>query len=312
LFRSKALTDYFFQIHAAVSAISFVVEPNLDTKQGFSLEWKQHPAVVPNPLEDEATFIRIASERLAPLLKPDRQQARELTIVSDDSPVTYVYPVSQFSQILNPDTSTELPALSRVLSLLGTDRFDWTLTAGYFNIHPRFTDKLLKTFPNSGQIITASPYANGFYKSSGVSGLLPGVYSHLASKFLERIQSASKHKTIQMREWRRGTVNVGDGWSYHAKGIWASLPRDASNQQSRTPCLTVIGSSNYTRRAYTHDLESNAVLFTQDGDLQRQLQEEITNLQKHTSIITAKDYDQEDRRPDWRQKLFAWVMADKL
>jgi CDP-diacylglycerol--glycerol-3-phosphate 3-phosphatidyltransferase len=113
LFRSKALTDYFFQIHAAVSAISFVVEPNLDTKQGFSLEWKQHPAVVPNPLEDEATFIRIASERLAPLLKPDRQQARELTIVSDDSPVTYVYPVSQFSQILNPDTSTELPASIR-------------------------------------------------------------------------------------------------------------------------------------------------------------------------------------------------------
>lgn len=312
LFKSRALTDYFFRIHEAVSGLSFAVEPRPDTKQGFELEWTQHPAYVPNPLEDAATFAQIATERLAPLLKPNRNEARELSIAADSAPVTYVYPVSQFSQILNPDTSTEMPALSRVLSLLGADRFDWTMTAGYFNVHPVFADKLLKTFPTQAQVITASPYANGFYKSKGVSGLLPGVYSHLARNFLDRVAAAGKADCVRMLEWRRGTVNVGDGWSYHAKGMWASLPREPTDEKSREPFVTVIGSSNYTRRAYTHDLESNAIVFTQDPDLQQQLGNEIAHLSEHAAPITAADYDAEDRRPDWRQKLFARIMADKL
>lgn len=301
VFKSQPLTDYFFDIHVAVSFLSYKVEPRPGTKAGFALVWPHSPNNIPQPTEDPATFVSIATKQLSKLLK-----YRTVTEFEDVPSATYVYPISQFTPVMSPDQSTEFPVISRVLSMLGSDKFNWTLTAGYFNVHPSFRAKLLETRPENATIITASPEANGFFKSKGVSGLLPAAYSLLAENFLKLVYAHNRQDRIHLLEWKNGTVNTPEGWSYHAKGLWVRAPGEKS------PFLTIVGSSNYTRRAYSHDLESNVVLFTRDVELQKRLAEEVDNLTVHTKEMSLQDYKSEDRKPDWRQKLFVRFMGDRL
>lgn len=313
LFQNKPLTDYFFKIFSTVSKLSYDLLPSAEPS-GFEMVW---PHYIPEPTSSPNEYILEATKMLSKVIRKHGQQDQpEITeisgkddlVESDASEYTYVYPISQFSQLLSPDTSTEFPVLSRVFSMLGSDHFNWTLTAGYFNIHPEFAQKLLVTKPSDkAEVITAAPEANGFYQSAGVSRLLPGAYSHLAEKFLKSVYDAGKKEDITLYEWKRGVAHVGDGWTYHAKGIWATLPDE------KLPCLTVIGSSNYTRRAYSHDLESNVLLVTSDAGLQQKLKDEIDNLKEYTQPMALEDYEKDEtRRLDWRQRAFCKYFGDKL
>lgn len=332
LFKSAPLTEYYFKIHQAVASLSYSVVPKLLPTQQvkkslagkikaavihtfvakkpdatFSLEWTQGP-YVPDPIDSPDLFIQNATKVLSPLLysKP--------TPTSPDC-ITVVYPISQFSPLLKPkDLSTEFPVISRVLSMLSINDFNWTFTAGYFNIHPDYKAKLLTSSPPNATVICAAPKANGFYESKGVSGLLPAAYSLLASHFLTDVEATKKERQrnshINVVEWERGTVNTPDGWSFHAKGIWISEP-ESSKDTPTNPCMTVVGSSNYTRRAYAHDLESNALIVTRDVELQAQLGEEVKTLMKHTGPpMTAADY--EKRKPAYMLKALTWLLGGKL
>lgn len=301
IFQSKELTDYFFRVHTTVSYLSYRVDPRPDTKAGFALVWPHSPNNIPQPTEDPATFVKVATKKLSALLQVKTAQRFE-----DAPSATYVYPISQFTPVMHPDNSSEFTVISRILSMLGSDKFNWTLTAGYFNVHPRFREKLLQTRPNQATIITASPEANGFYQSKGPSGLLPAAYSLLAEKFLKAIHKFHRQDRIQLLEWKNGVVNKPNGWSYHAKGLWVTAPNE------KLPFLTVIGSSNYTRRAYSYDLESNVVVFTRDTELQQKLGAEVDNLMAHTQKMSLSDYQLPERKPDWRQKIFVEIMGDRL
>lgn len=96
-----------------------------------------------------------------------------------------------------------------------------------------------------------------------------------------------KPNRIKLHEWRKGTVNTPNGWSYHAKGIWLTLPNETA------PSITVVGSSQYTQRAYGLDLETNAVVITLDKDLQNTMQSEVENLMINTRPLGLKDYQRE-------------------
>lgn len=301
VFKSSKLSDYYFKVHQTVSSLSYDVVPHPGKPGGFKLEWKR-PLDVPEPLEDPVNFKEAATRRLESILRPT--SSPEHFPSDTQQPRAVVYPISQFAQLMDPDSSTEFNVLFRIFSMLGTNKFNWTFTAGYFNIHPLFKEKLISTKPQYAEIITAAPEANGFYKSPGISGLLPGAYSLLAQKFLKSVRAHGGSK-IKMYEWKNGIVNTPQGWSYHAKGLWVALKDFA-------PCMTVIGSSNYTRRAYTHDLESNALVVTNDAKLQSQLKDEILNLKTHCLEMDVQDYDRQDRKPDWRQKLFVKYFGDKL
>uniref|UniRef100_A0A060SYJ2 CDP-diacylglycerol--glycerol-3-phosphate 3-phosphatidyltransferase n=1 Tax=Blastobotrys adeninivorans TaxID=409370 RepID=A0A060SYJ2_BLAAD len=320
LFKSPELTEYYFRLQRAIARISFEVVPS--QKSGFALRWP-HIYTVPDPTVDPEGFMKAATRIVKPMLGPansekiieevkilKQRQSKEKEEVKDvdmKDIVTFVYPISQFTPLLTPhDASTEMPTLQRIFSMLGTHSFNWTLTAGYFNIHSDFRDKLLKSKPSTAAtVITAAPEANGFFKSAGVSGLLPQVYSQLARNFLQSVLNA--RAPINLYEWRRGTVNTPNGWSYHAKGLWVS---DSKTPES--PFLTVVGSSNYTRRAYSHDLESNALVVTEDAELKRKLGAEVDNIKQHCTKMSLADYDREDRKPDWRQRLFIKTMGEKL
>jgi CDP-diacylglycerol---glycerol-3-phosphate 3-phosphatidyltransferase len=219
---------------------------------------------------------------------------------------TSVYPLSQLTQLLKPDTSTELPAITSILNILASPRFSnssWTFTAGYFNPDPFLKRLLINTMSSRGTVVTASPWANGFYGSKGVSGLLPPAYTLLSRRFLEGVQSAGRSNAISFKEWRNGTVGEPCGWTYHAKGLWVTMPDE------KDPSITLIGSSNYTKRSYSLDLEANTLIVTKNQELQRRLGEEQAWLQEHAKEVGIDDFAKVERRVSFRVRVAMWIVS---
>ena len=232
---------------------------------------------------------------------------------------TLIYPLFQFTPLLIPkDRSTELPALRTLLGLLATPNWtgcSWTFTAGYFNMSIAFRRLLFRTVQSGvcahGTIIAASPWANGFYKSKGVSGMLPDAYTLLSKRFLASLSKRGLSELITLKEWRNGTVNEPGGWTYHAKGIWVTLPSSPSSLEKPPPgpSVSVIGSSNYTKRSYSLDLESNVMIVTQEPDLQRRLGEEEKWLQQYAKPMLREDYQKPERKVGLHVRLAMWIVT---
>lgn len=284
LFKSKPLTDYYYRIQRAIELMSYKVLYS-ENKSKFKLVWPTS-----NPLEepgnDAEKFVLGSTNILREILELGSVNFKEGS--TNPEATTVVYPVSQFTPLLKPDISTEKPSMLKILDYLNDSSMRWTFTAGYFNMLPEIKEKLLAA-ASRGNVITASPLANGFYKSKGISGSLPDAYLYLSKIFLQDVAKKGKMNDIKLNEWKRGIVNTKNGWSYHAKGLWVTAP----NEQS--PSITVIGSSNYTRRAYSFDLETNAVVVTRDESLKREMSKEVSNLLQHTSPLELKDFDEADR-----------------
>jgi CDP-diacylglycerol---glycerol-3-phosphate 3-phosphatidyltransferase len=227
-----------------------------------------------------------------------------------------VYPVLSLVPLL--DTSTELPALTNLLTRLSQPPFHpstWTFTAGYFNMTPAFRRLLLATRPTSGTVLTAHPHANGFFGSKGVSGMLPDAYTHLSKMFLKRVRYEGLDDSIIVKEWKRGRVDEKNGWTYHAKGFWMTFPSSinssnahAASEVMEDPSVTVVGSSNYTKRSYELDLEANVIIATSDPGLRKRLGEEVKWLEEYAKPIGEVDLEAPDRRVSMKVKLSMWIV----
>lgn len=299
VFKSQQITDYFGTLYRKVCDMSYRVMPS-DKAGGFAMEWPQ-TNLQPAPLDDPQGYIKAATKELEPLAKPPSSQI-EKTSNSD----TQVYPLLQLTPLLKPDTSTELPAVTGILRKLGTPEFagsKWTFTAGYFNMTPEVRQLLLQSNPASATVVAASPWANGFYGSKGVSGMLPAAYTHLSKQFLNAVRQQGLSDRISVKEWRRGTVNTSEGWTYHAKGIWITLP----GQQH--PSISLVGSSNYTKRSYSLDLEANTLIVTSNPDLQKRLGEEQQWLQEYATPMTRDDYAKTERRVGLHVRIAMWIVT---
>ncbi|KAH0383609.1 hypothetical protein KCU92_g5166, partial [Aureobasidium melanogenum] len=300
LISCKRITDYFAKVHDTVCSISYRVVPNASAPGGFNLNWpttNAHPEPLTNPKE----FINQATKLLAPLLKPATSTSAQ-TSTTD----TQIYPLLQLTPLLKPDTSTELPALTTILEKLATPAFagsKWTFTAGYFNMTPWLRDLLLASNPSSANVIAASPWANGFYGSPGVSGMLPAAYTLLGRRFLSSVQKAGLENQITLKEWRKGTVNTPGGWTYHAKGIWVTLKDEPG------PSVSLIGSSNYTKRSYSLDLEANALIVTRDVGLMKRLKEEEEWLQEYATKVDQGTFEKTERRVGLHVRIAMWIVT---
>jgi CDP-diacylglycerol--glycerol-3-phosphate 3-phosphatidyltransferase len=201
-----------------VCSISYRVLPGSKEEGGYVLDWPQSN-LAPVPVEEPENFKRAATALLNPLIRPSVAYVPE---VSTDTN-TVVYPLGQFTPLLTPvDTSTEHPAISTVLRMLGEEQArgsKWVFTAGYFNIHTQLKALLLESRSVRGTVITAAPEANGFYGSRGISNMLPPAYTLLARRFLDEVVKRGKGDSIKLREWKKGIHGVdSDAWTYHAKG----------------------------------------------------------------------------------------------
>lgn len=323
VFRSKEITDFYYQIYSAVCGISYAISPS-DQPQGYSISWPGTNACV-SPQQDPKAYIKHASSMLAPLIKAPAAPLSSVVTGNlsssdlDPSRAT-VYPIFQLAPLLPEQTSTELPALNLLLKSLASAAFQptrWTFTAGYFNMTPGIRDLLLasvshdgaKSSPSSGSdshgtVLTAHPEANGFYGSKGVSGLLPPAYTLLAKRFLRAVQSRQLSQEIQLMEWKRGTCGQPGGWTYHAKGLWVALP------EAGQPSVTLIGSSNYTARSHTLDLEANALVLTSNMDLQQRLGEEEKHLREgYAKPVDMDEFSRTERRVGWKVRVAMWIVG---
>ena len=132
--------------------------------------------------------------------------------------------------------------------------------------------------------------------------MLPAAYTHLSARFLDRVAEALSSNSIQLKEWRRGTVGHSGGWTYHAKGLWITLPEEEE------PSLTVVGSSNYTKRSYSLDIEIGAFVVTSDGQLKERLGEEARWLQENAKAVSRDDLRKSERRVGWHVRLAMWIV----
>ncbi|KAI4131608.1 MAG: hypothetical protein LQ338_001122, partial [Usnochroma carphineum] len=281
VFSSKRVTDYFSRIHHAVCSISFLLQTGTSTSpSSHALSWPSSNPT-PNPLKDPKAYIKAATSLLQPLASPSTSppSSQQPPIANPSNTTTTIYPILTHPPSLN----TELPILTTLLT--SSSLQSYTFTAGYFNPHPLITRSLLSTSspPRSvpGTILTATPYANGFYNSNGVSGMLPAAYTHLSLRFLQAARRVNAE--VKLREWQRGKVGEEGGWTYHAKGIWAySASSSGGKGEMMGPSATVIGSSNYTSRSYGLDLEVGALVVTDDEGLMRKWRREEEGLRKWT------------------------------
>jgi CDP-diacylglycerol--glycerol-3-phosphate 3-phosphatidyltransferase len=75
------------------------------------------------------------------------------------------------------------------------------------------------------------------------------------------------------------------------------------------PSITLVGSSNYTKRSYSLDLEINALVVTEDEELKRALGEEVSWLQKDTRRVKMEDFKRAERRVSLKVKVALWLVG---
>lgn len=94
------------------------------------------------------------------------------------------------------------------------------------------------------------------------------------------------------------------GWTYHAKGLWISLNGE------KEPSISVVGSSNYTKRSYGLDLEVGSVIVTRDEGLMKALGEERDGLGREadTKVMGLDDFTKTERRVGIKVRVAMWIV----
>ena len=133
--------------------------------------------------------------------------------------------------------------------------------------------------------------------------MLPPAYTYLSRRFLEAVSSQGLADRITLKEWRRGTVNEPGGWTYHAKGLWVTLPGEEA------PSVALVGSSNYTKRSYSLDLEANVLIVTRDEALKKRLAAEETWLQEYAKPVDRDEFTRMERRVGLHVRVAMWIVT---
>lgn len=77
----------------------------------------------------------------------------------------------------------------------------------------------------------------------------------------------------------------------------------------QNPSITLVGSSNYTKRSYSLDLEVNTLIVTEDRDLKRRLGKEEAWLQEHAREVGIDDFAKVERRAGMRVRVAMWIVS---
>ena len=314
IFKSLPLTNYYFKLHQLISSLSFkieVIRNSVNPFANYKLVWpKDNIAVDPTRLGNKHKFLSESANALEQFLHTDQNVDQKINIDKQKDYPTLVYPISQFTPLFKKfeDRSTEKSSILSIISNIHNKTLNWIFTAGYFNMLPSIKHQLLKTPSENSRIITASQYANGFFESKGVSSNLPKAYLHLSHKFMKSLVLYNKTNQIHLMEWQNGIITKPDGWSYHAKGFWL-----LDDTKQIKPFLTIIGSSNYTKRAYSLDLESNVIILTKDESLRKEIQSEVDPLIQDCHEVTIMDFNQdEDKHVGIGVKIATKLLSKRL
>ncbi|UJR15015.1 hypothetical protein I4U23_001992 [Adineta vaga] len=165
------------------------------------------------------------------------------------------------------------------------------LATSYFNMTQEYAKELIdnKRKDTTISLLTASPQANGFYGSRGMSQYVPIGYSENEREFIEKAENkCANDGQIQMFEYYRSQ------WTYHAKGLWLY------EKGKEYPVLTCIGSPNFGARSIQRDLEAQLAILTNNESLRMKLHRERQRLFQYGTSVTGETFKQSSRiAPLW-------------
>jgi CDP-diacylglycerol--glycerol-3-phosphate 3-phosphatidyltransferase len=221
------LCKFFIDIIETVAKQSFKIEPN----QEEPVFMGQH-----HPYQGDNTQYRLEVEKsLSSLMKTYQIHYPKPHSLSNDQ--VLVIPLLQMGMFnLNYDRDFNIHLYSHLP--LNSKLY---LATSYFNMTKEYEKELIdnKRKDTTISLLTASPQANGFYGSRGISQHVPAGYTENEREFVERAEEkCSNDGQIQMFEYYRPQ------WTYHAKGLWLY------EENSHYPILTCIGSPNFGLKNY--------------------------------------------------------------
>ncbi|CAI2322340.1 unnamed protein product [Caenorhabditis sp. 36 PRJEB53466] len=249
----KPLADFFHEIITTVGDSSFIVQNRQILP---SSKCDIHPY-----LGDSRLYRELLKSRIERVIA--NYQNSQNSDETDSN--TWIFPILQMGLL---GINQEFNLLQRIFSSKDST-IKMTMASGYFNFIEDYEDLIFDEGNYEMNILTASPFANGFYKSKGFSKYIPPLYSNICKQFLER-QSRSDRSSVKLHEYFR------DGWTFHAKGLWM----EQGNQMT-----TFVGSSNYGYRSVHRDLEAQVVVVTSEEELLTRLSQEKNKLFEHSSLL---------------------------
>ncbi|XP_057341735.1 CDP-diacylglycerol--glycerol-3-phosphate 3-phosphatidyltransferase, mitochondrial isoform X1 [Microplitis mediator] len=273
----KELCDFYNELIYQVSNFSFKLMP--DNSTSFDTESSPHPFESP-----AKEFVSAAKNRIRKFyfnqLDKRQTEAGNNQVTAD----TWIFPLIQMGQLgIYHDNEITLRLLKTAPAGASLQ-----FATGYFNLTTEYSNALVRDCQASVQLLTAHPTANGFYGAKGVAGGIPAAYTLIEKSFYKYCERMKMNERIKLREYIRS------GWTYHAKGLWYTLP----NQKK--PSFTLIGSSNFGYRSVNRDLETQIAVVTKNDKLKNDLHEEYNRLYKNSHQVNRSSLSQPDRiAPTW-------------
>ncbi|KAF8150104.1 hypothetical protein B0H34DRAFT_666620 [Crassisporium funariophilum] len=251
----KTVTTFSYSLlpASAMSSSESCPNPHSYTHEDYTLHW-------PDNNTHPHHFNSKAELAFSNLQEHYHQKLTQLPSGPEVSPKNYplLVPIIQAGQFNIREEESAFRLLFRHLFGQSTKtRPLLDLTSGYFSLYKPYQDLILNTPEVNCRIVAASPKANGFYGSSGISGRIPEGYTLYEKRFMKAVTKARKiwsgpsekdGKGVLLSEWEK------PGWTYHAKGIWLSP------NASSPPFLTLFGSTNLNSRSAHIDTELSFLL----------------------------------------------------
>jgi len=143
------------------------------------------------------------------------------------------------------------------------------------------------------RFVLASPAANSFFNSKGLSRFIPAAYACLAHNTCKRLRVSTMeiNNEPKMFEFSRNS------WTFHSKGMWIYRNDSYQEPSQMTPSSTIVGSSNFGERGLHRDLELSFVLTTKDAKLRDSFQREVDILLSRCNPVAIQNFRQ--RFPLW-------------
>ncbi|KAF8972239.1 hypothetical protein BDZ97DRAFT_1901356 [Flammula alnicola] len=297
-------------------------DPHSYTYDDYILHW-------PNSDTHPHYFNSVAESAFSQFQKLYRDRLKQST--SNDTlsatPKALLIPIIQAGQFNIREEESTFRLLFRHLTRSSAPKRPLLdLTSGYFSLYTPYQDLVLKAPNVDCRIVAASPKANGFYGSKGISGRIPEGYTLYEKRFMKAVSKAgrlwrgpspSDGQGVSLTEWEK------PGWTYHAKGIWLSP------SSSTPPVLTLFGSTNLNSRSAHIDTELSFLMIipsepqTSSADqpsgseapafdspllsLRHDLAREIDGIRSN-----AVEWKGRHRNVRWTTKLIVWLVKGML
>lgn len=248
--RQPELSSYYHNLVKLISDCSYQLLPSKEMKYKLVVKEKD----MADPVKESRKYKYQMNQKINQFIEDSYQNTTQIENEKIDTAVLPVIQMGPFHIRQDEKLTLEL------LSIANQNNNHWTihLTSGYFNFTEKYKSFILKTRARF-RFLTASPEANGFFNSKGVSRFLPPAYTYIEKKFYKQVKKANREDEISIEEYKRL------GWTYHAKGLWVTV----ENQQ--LPSATMIGSPNFGQRSSERDLEAQALIITDNDQLRKAL-----------------------------------------